>query len=434
MKTLINSGILFLFMLCFFSCNEELIDIADPPPQELIEVNSPLFTELSEMVNTVRTDQEREFPCLNFIYSFAIYIYDSEQDFQRLEIIRNRENFSTVLQSLGENEHLGINYPISGTLKDGTSFSIENNTDLQLALNNCTSENIKELLGNSPSSSPCIWIVQASEDGDNTYEGAIFELDLDRGLAHFYHNGIQYEATWTIFFVSGESENPLETKFRVNLHINDDGQIAEDWNFDWIISDTSEGVFELTNEENIIVLNKQCEYEIGDIGPAGGIVFYDKGEFTDGWRYLQAAPEDFSNAQWGCYGSAITDARLTDIGSGFDNTSAIALFHNNLQGFDENPELCSQQNDGSVAAWICLNFENNGIRRGWFLPSSEEAMLMYENLHLNGIGNFEKALYWTSTEEDEWSAISINFSNGNPDVSDKTISTELTGVRGVRYF
>ena len=34
------------------------------------------------------------------------------------------------------------------------------------------------------------------------------------------------------------------------------------------------------------------EYTIGDTGPAGGIIFYDKGNKTDGWRYLEAAPAD----------------------------------------------------------------------------------------------------------------------------------------------
>ena len=29
------------------------------------------------------------------------------------------------------------------------------------------------------------------------------------------------------------------------------------------------------------------------IGPAGGYVFYDKGYYSDGWRYLEASPEVF---------------------------------------------------------------------------------------------------------------------------------------------
>jgi len=31
-------------------------------------------------------------------------------------------------------------------------------------------------------------------------------------------------------------------------------------------------------------------YRIGDTGPAGGLIFYDKGNITGGWRYLEAAP------------------------------------------------------------------------------------------------------------------------------------------------
>jgi hypothetical protein len=31
-------------------------------------------------------------------------------------------------------------------------------------------------------------------------------------------------------------------------------------------------------------------YSLRDIGPAGGYIFYDKGSYSDGWRYLEAAP------------------------------------------------------------------------------------------------------------------------------------------------
>jgi hypothetical protein len=31
-------------------------------------------------------------------------------------------------------------------------------------------------------------------------------------------------------------------------------------------------------------------YTVGQTGPARGIVFYDKGNYSDDWRYLEAAP------------------------------------------------------------------------------------------------------------------------------------------------
>lgn len=40
-------------------------------------------------------------------------------------------------------------------------------------------------------------------------------------------------------------------------------------------------------------------FAVGDTGPAGGIVFFDKGSYSDGWRYKSAAPEDQSTgATW----------------------------------------------------------------------------------------------------------------------------------------
>jgi hypothetical protein len=64
-------------------------------------------------------------------------------------------------------------------------------------------------------------------------------------------------------------------------------------------------------------------YKIGDTGPAVGIVFYDKGSFFDGWRYLEASPRDVgSGAPWS-EGDTDTNGASTTAGSGKRNTELI---------------------------------------------------------------------------------------------------------------
>jgi hypothetical protein len=59
------------------------------------------------------------------------------------------------------------------------------------------------------------------------------------------------------------------------------------------------------------------EYAVGDISPAGGLIFYENPHYAaDGWRYLEAAPFDQSaGAKWGCFRTAIPGV-VRDFGAG----------------------------------------------------------------------------------------------------------------------
>jgi len=139
-------------------------------------------------------------------------------------------------------------------------------------------------------------------------------------------------------------------------------------------------------------------YNVGDTGPAGGLVFYDKGSYSGdpSWRYLEAAPSDQSSgALWGCYGTPISGADGTSVGTGKQNTLDIVDIETG----------CAT---AGTAADICANF-SLGDYDDWFLPSKDELNLMCTNLHLEGVGNFTLEYYWSSSEIDENAAWVLGF-------------------------
>jgi hypothetical protein len=135
--------------------------------------------------------------------------------------------------------------------------------------------------------------------------------------------------------------------------------------------------------------------KVGETGPAGGIIFYDKGRVSDGWRYLEAAPKDQStNIVWwnGSYKDIRTD---TAVGTGKANTDAII----------------AAQGSGNYAASICKNLTLGGYS-DWFLPSKDELGLMYTNLKKAGLGGFSGSWLWSSSQYNNFYAWYQNFSVG----------------------
>jgi len=153
----------------------------------------------------------------------------------------------------------------------------------------------------------------------------------------------------------------------------------------------------------IIAQGGTKKYNIGDRGPGGGWVFYDKGNYSDGWRYLEAAGENIGKyTGWGCNGKSITDARGTAIGTGKSNTQAIL-------------KACEEQ---KCIARAVSEYRGGGMN-DWFMPSKDELQAMFTNLRypeLDGAEDhgFSGEFYWTSSEIDERSVWSLRFNDGNP--------------------
>jgi len=157
-------------------------------------------------------------------------------------------------------------------------------------------------------------------------------------------------------------------------------------------------------------------YSLGDSGPADGIIFYDKKEYTYGWRYLEAAPAstEFS-AEWGSF-TYVAGTEIV-VGSGKRNTELIVV------ALEENGK----------AAQLCANLNVNGYK-DWFLPSMGELDLMYKNLKLMELGSFKEDWYWSSSASDYGSiaAWAQRFSDGSR--NDYNHKGNAFLVRAVRAF
>jgi hypothetical protein len=155
-------------------------------------------------------------------------------------------------------------------------------------------------------------------------------------------------------------------------------------------------------------------YKVGDRGPGGGIVFFDRGVFVDGWRYLEAAPNDIGPAQWGTAWQEVSGTS-TETGKGKANTQAII---NRL----------GQLGETGKAAQLCEALNING-HSDWFLPSKDELNLMYVNLKQKGLGDFQNAYYWSSSQGDVYHVRIQLFDNGLQASSPKNYSNSVRAVR-----
>jgi len=198
-------------------------------------------------------------------------------------------------------------------------------------------------------------------------------------------------------------------------------------NFDEVY-DKDTGVFTCNKTGTYLVIynfsfySTFIEYSLQDTGPAGGSIFYDKGDYSDGWRWMEAAPleTEWTSKRWGI--EYFIEGTGTAIGTGQINTPIIADW------LIENECL-------NGAAVLCDELLVYGDYYGysdWFLPSKDELNLIYTNLYLNDVGDFSDSKYWSSSEIDSSTGWCLDFGEESPSSIDSKLS--FYSVRAARQF
>ena len=170
-----------------------------------------------------------------------------------------------------------------------------------------------------------------------------------------------------------------------------------------IVATNQEGT---TYGEDIIF---KSEYVIGEY-LNGGYIFYVDGTGEHG--LICALSDQSKEAKWGNSPPAGATGRA--VGTGYQNTTDIVLG-------------CPEE---GIAARLCYDLEMNGYS-DWFLPSIDELLLMYTNLHSKGSGSFDDNFYWSSTQ-DKYGSWVVSFYYGSKSNHDREKNSIRT--RAVRAF
>lgn len=180
------------------------------------------------------------------------------------------------------------------------------------------------------------------------------------------------------------------------------------------------------------------DYSSFSFGPTGGYVFYDKGSYSDGWRFLEVA----KIVGWNhCFGYSrpsssssynIQIGTETDIGKGKANTiTLINKMRSSVYEYES-----GEGTTDSYAANYCYNYSvtvDGVVYDDWFLPSIDELDLIYKNLHCKGVRSFaNKSYYWSSSEVNSNYAWTLYSYNGNKVSTAK--SSTIVGICPIRYF
>lgn len=151
----------------------------------------------------------------------------------------------------------------------------------------------------------------------------------------------------------------------------------------------------------------------------GGIIFYilqsgDPGYIEGETHGLISVLEDLQPASWGCQGGSIPGTSF-NLGSGQANTNLI------LAG-------CGTS---GIAARICDELVYNGFS-DWYLPSSDELVLLCQNQQYLGV--FYQATYWSSTEHNIDNAYTVYFASCGSGFGYHELKGGGRGVRAIRSF
>ena len=189
-------------------------------------------------------------------------------------------------------------------------------------------------------------------------------------------------------------------------------------------------------------------------GPAGGCVFYDcDDDNTDtdpdgadnlmssvcGWRFLEVAPSDVSGKYCFGYCRETSSSEPSEYGT----RSSIGAGKSNFELLLQKFEGHTYNADANYKYWSISEYalkacdeyyvEVDGVKYDdWFIPSSEELILIYNDLYKNGLISLQSNIYWSSTEWHNKNMYALKTAEGKVKITSRCDSHLIRAVRAFK--
>lgn len=398
-KVILLLSAVFIFNSCSETESNGVIENKNIDASLLLESNSETVGLIKRLIGF--TDNPMvDIECISFDFPVNLLVYNQDLLIRDQFSIDSNQSFVSVLNGLSETEKISISYPIFGELEDGTRLEINSNNQLKEAILACAEPEIFEkIIVENFAREQCFTAIPFIPGADNKYAGAIIEVNADKNI-NFYHQGEVFTGTINTAIFGVET--------LININFPENARIAADWNFTFdfqfinnedVIYFTPEG--DPNNADIRYTLMKQCavdkDFRLGDEGPKGGIVVYDKGFYDKGWRYIEVIDSQLENYAWGCSNTVVGLRSSSSIGFGWNNTvQMVNLLKGNPLSENESTINCNEQ-ILPFSALRALDFRNNSTPWDWFIPSKDEINQAFQVLNPQ---DFTGNIFWTSNESD----------------------------------
>ncbi|WP_375241514.1 hypothetical protein [Lacinutrix sp.] len=215
-------------------------------------------TELGTFIEECSGENEEDddIECIDFQYPITFSIYDANFQVTETVTINNDEALYNFIENLEGGVLASLNFPVTMILSDGSTVEVNNNQELEITISeaeddcdedddndwnddDCTQDSIEIAL------QACIWNIVNYNGNSGSIIDKDFEFLENNQFTVTLNGNVVHQGTWTLT----ESNGSFVLTFDTNW---------DDIDGDWTIVECGEGILQLENGNNFIVMEQDC--------------------------------------------------------------------------------------------------------------------------------------------------------------------------------